>query len=116
MAGNDMNVEMDTVPRMVAARLPVATADDPAVIVLGERLHGLLVALGVPPRDWLGIARRLDVANCRDAIGGYVDVLVADRCRCPGEDLVSDLVAVEVDGGGLTADEIRAIVVDLLTS
>lgn len=117
MAGSDMNVEMDTVPRMLAARLPVAAVDDAAVIVLGERLHGLLAALGVPSCDWLRIAQRLDVPGRRgwDALGSYIDVLVADRCRCPGEDLVSDLVAVDVDGHGLTAEQIRSIVMGLLT-
>ncbi|OAN37307.1 hypothetical protein A4X20_23105 [Mycolicibacterium iranicum] len=113
-----MNAEVDTVPRMLAARLPEPAEDDPAVIVLGERLHGILVALGVAPRDWLRIARRLEVPDTRTAaaLGAYVDVLVAERCRCPGEDLVSDLVAFEVDGRGLTADELRLIVVGLLTS
>ncbi len=113
-----MNVGLDRVSDMLAARLPEPLKDDPAVIVLGERLHGLLVALGVPARDWLSIAQRLDVPDNRmaDALGAYVDVLVADRCCRPGEDLVSDLVAFEGDGRALTADELRAIVVGLLTS
>lgn len=113
-----MNVDLDPVPRMLAARLPEPVVDDPAVIVLGERLHGRLVALGVPPRDWLSIAQRLDMADTRtiEALGAYVDVLVADRCCRRGEDLVSDLVAFEVGGRGLTTDELRAIVVGLLTS
>ncbi|MDA2891113.1 hypothetical protein PDG61_09330 [Mycolicibacterium sp. BiH015] len=118
MAGSDMNVDLDTVPRMLAARLPDTVDDDPAVIVLGERLYGILVALGVPPGDWLSIARRLDIPDTRaaEALGAYVDVLVADRCHRPGEDLVSDLVLFEAGGRGLNSDELRAIVVGLLMS
>ena len=114
----DTVVGVDTVSDMLAVRLPEPLEDDPAVMVLGERLHGLLVALGVPARDWLSVAQRLDVCDTRtaDALGGYVDVLVADRCGRPGEDLVSDLVTFEVDGRALTADELRAIVVGLLMS
>ncbi|WNG89796.1 hypothetical protein C6A87_011990 [Mycobacterium sp. ITM-2016-00317] len=57
---------------------------------------------------------RLDDAGQRDAFGAYLDVLVAHRCGHPGEDVVSDLIAHEVDGDGLTADEIRDILVDFV--
>lgn len=87
--------------------------DDVAAVVLGARLRDVLGAVGVPVRDWLAVSRWVDDGD-RDGLGGYVDVLVADRCRLPGDDLVTDLVAHECDGRGLTADEIRAIVVDCL--
>jgi cytochrome P450 len=103
-------------PDLLAARLPFAAQDDPAVIVMGERLHGVCVALGVPSRDWLHMAQWVEgpTAGRAARLGAYVDVLVADRCWRPGEDLISDLIAIEADGDGLTADEIRAIVVVLL--
>ncbi len=36
--------------------------------------------------------------------------------RLPGDDLVSDLVAHDCDGRGLTAEEIHAIVADCLAA
>ncbi|MGE2728027.1 hypothetical protein ACQI4F_00985 [Mycolicibacterium vaccae] len=108
-------------PELLAARIAASRDDDLAgsrdddlaALVLGPRLHDVLAALGVPGRDWLVVARLVD-ADDREALGGYLDVLVADRCRLPGDDLVSDLIAHEHDGQGLTADEIRAILIDCL--
>ncbi len=97
-------------PELLASRTTASAHDDTAAIVLGPRLRDVLAALAIPERDWLRVSRRLDDGD-REALGGYVDVLVADRCRLPGEDVISDLVAHEVDGRGLTAEEIRAIVV-----
>ena len=37
-------------------------------------------------------------------------------CRVPGDDVVSDLVAFDVDGDALTADEIADIVAALLAA
>jgi len=101
---------------MLSSRIPCAAADDPAVVVLGERLYGLCVALQIPSRDWLWIAQWCDGPEfvSIDALDAYLDVLVAERCWRPGEDLISDLIVLEADGDGLTADEIRAIIVGLL--
>lgn len=101
---------------LLSARIAGETdRDDVAVIVLGPRLCEVLGALGVPVRDWLAVARWVDDSD-REATGAYLDVIVADRCRLPGDDLVSDLVAHERDGRGLTAEEIRAILVDCLVA
>src|SRR5262249_31073643 len=101
---------------LFSARAKSRAHDELADLVLGPRLCDLLAACGVPERDWLRVSLWLGASReSRDdhAFGAYVDVLVAERCRRPGDDLVSDLVAHEVDGVGLTADEIRAIVVGL---
>ena len=75
-------------------------------------------ALGVPRRDW-GLFSRWseDGTDPRslDLLGAYVDVMIAERCRKPTDDLISDLVTIEVGGSELTADELRTIVVTLVT-
>lgn len=102
-------------PAMLSARIGGGAEDGAATVVLGRRLCDVLGALGVPVRDWLAVSRWIDDGD-REALGGYVDVLVADRCRLPGDDLVSDLVAHDCDGRGLTAEEIHAIVADCLAA
>jgi cytochrome P450 len=74
-------------------------------------------ALGVPRRDWplfSGWSSGPLTPNALDALCQYVDVMIADRCRKPGSDLLSQLIGVEVDGEGLTADDIRSYVVGLV--
>jgi cytochrome P450 len=109
----------DRLSQMLSARLTDTAGDDVADIVLGPRLCDLCAALGVPVGDWWQISRWAD--RCGDgreldAFGSYIDVAVAERCWRPGDDLISDLVAheAEADGRGLTADEIRAVVVGLV--
>jgi cytochrome P450 len=41
--------------------------------------------------------------------------MIADRCRKPGDDLLSQLIQLEIDGEDLTADELRAIVANLVS-
>jgi cytochrome P450 len=50
-----------------------------------------------------------------DLLGAYVDVMIAERCRKSTDDLISDLVAIGIGGSELTADELRTIVVTLVT-
>ena len=76
-------------------------------------------ALGVPRRDWPLFSGWSESAgpvapNALDALCQYVDVMIADRCRKPGGDLLSQLIAMEVDGEGLTTDDIRNYVVGLV--
>jgi len=61
-------------------------------------------------------ADRAATGEVRAALHAYADVLVADRCRLPGDDVVSDLIAYDADGDALTADEIRDIVAALLAA
>jgi cytochrome P450 len=74
-------------------------------------------ALGVPRRDWPLFSRWSAghlTPNAVDALCQYVDVMIADRCRKPGGDLLSQLIDLEVDGEGLTTDDIRSYVVGLV--
>jgi cytochrome P450 len=40
--------------------------------------------------------------------------MIADRCRNPSADLLSQLIQLEVDGEELTVDDLRAIVATLV--
>jgi cytochrome P450 len=74
-------------------------------------------ALGVPEQDWHLFSRWAQgpfTSQACDELHQYVDVMIADRCRKPGCDLVSQLIAMEVDGEGLTTDDIRSYVVSLV--
>jgi cytochrome P450 len=51
-----------------------------------------------------------------DELYAYVDVMIADRCRNPGQELLSHLIQFEVDGNELTTDDLRAIVAALVCS
>jgi cytochrome P450 len=41
--------------------------------------------------------------------------MIAERCRKSTDDLISDLIAIDVGGSELTADELRTVVVTLVT-
>ncbi|MCV7348202.1 hypothetical protein [Mycolicibacterium rhodesiae] len=77
------------------------------------RIVEICTALGVPDDDrvlfwrWadeLPGGRAVDEFNC------YIDVLIAERCRRPTDDELGRLVV-----SGLTDDEIRRRVADLVT-
>jgi cytochrome P450 len=86
--------------------------------------------LGVPPRDhglfaqWsevltyvlsLELGSHLDeVAAAAEALGEYVDQLVADRGAAPRDDLVTELVQASEEGDRLSASELRAMIAGLL--
>ena len=75
--------------------------------------------LGVPADDRLLFWRWADdLSNPKtlDELHAYVDVMIADRCRRPGGDLVSRLIQIQVDGQDLTVDDIRAFVASLVAS
>ena len=109
------------VHRALADRLDPAALgrfDEVAEIALGRWTCVLLSALGLPARDWFQVARWADEADefALEALGSYIDGMVATRCATPADDLLSDLVGAEVDGDGFTADELRSIVVALVTT
>lgn len=54
------------------------------------------------------------MVKATDALHQYIDVMIAERCRRPADDLLTTLVALEVDGRELTADDIRNFVVELV--
>ncbi|MDT5390718.1 MAG: hypothetical protein QOE04_4359 [Mycobacterium sp.] len=73
--------------------------------------------LGVPEQDrnlmaqW---AAELRERRTHDALDFYVDVMIADRCGHPTDDLLSELISTGVAGLDLTADEIRLAVTAML--
>jgi cytochrome P450 len=74
-------------------------------------------ALGVPRPDWHLFSRWAAgplTPKARDELYHFVDVMIADRCRRSTDDLLSQLIGMEVDGEGLTTDDIRSYVVGLV--
>jgi cytochrome P450 len=69
------------------------------------RIAEVCGALGVPQDDWVLFWRwadELPAGKAADELNAYVDVLIADRCRRPADDLLSQLIALNS-----TDDEIR---------
>jgi cytochrome P450 len=113
----------EQVNQALADRLEASTTsegfDTLAEMALGRWTCVLFTALGIHQRDWLMVSRLADDIRdpqALDALGWQIDVLVAERCGKLADDLLSDLIALEVDGDGFTADELRAIVIALLTA
>ena len=85
--------------------------------------------LGVPRRDWntwvrwaaelrdapRGTPSDSVVNQTLDAVHSYVDVMIAERCAHPTDDLLSELIDAEIDGMGFTTDELCLSVTTLLT-
>jgi cytochrome P450 len=75
-------------------------------------------ALGVPREDWPLFYRWAAeplTPKATDSLHQYVDVMIAERCRRPTDDLMSTLIELEVEGQELTADDIRNFVAELVT-
>lgn len=74
-------------------------------------------ALGVPEQDWRLFTRWAAnpiTSRSLDALYQYVDVMIADRCAHPTDDLLSKLIDVEVGGQAMTTDDIHRFVADLV--
>ena len=74
-------------------------------------------ALGVPQRDWPLFYRWAAgplTPKATAALHQYIDVMIAERCRRPADDLLTTLVTLEVDGRELTDDDIRNFVAALV--
>jgi cytochrome P450 len=93
------------------------TTTDTQSAVRHYPIAGVCTLFGVPRRDWhlfaLWAENSLN-SKALDELYAYVDVMIADRCCKPGQDLLSHLIQFEVDGKGLTVDELRAIVATLV--
>ncbi len=76
---------------------------------VGDWTEALSLATATPT----GTARR-DADRAMLAFDDYVSALVAERRARPGDDLLSELIAVEEDGDRLAKDELVAMVVQLL--
>jgi cytochrome P450 len=98
--------------------LPTVTADAcPADSARHHPIAAVCAALGVPPKDWRLFRRWTDEtlnSKALDELYAYVDVMIADRCGKPGDDLLSHLIQVEVDGYELTSDDLRMLVATLV--
>ena len=76
-------------------------------------------ALGVPPRDrrlfscW---AAQPLTPKVLDELYAYVDVMIADRCRRPTEDLLAELIALQIGGEELTVDDIHTFIATLVVA
>jgi len=73
--------------------------------------------LGVPEQDRTLMAQwaaELGEHQSHGSLDAYVDVMVADRCGHPTDDLLSELIRTGVAGLDLTADEIRLAVTTML--
>lgn len=69
------------------------------------RIAEVCTSLDVPQDDWVLFWRwadELPAAAAVDELNSYLDVLIAERCRKPGADGLSQLIAL-----GVTDDEIR---------
>jgi cytochrome P450 len=81
-------------------------------------VRAVCARLGVPSADWSQMAQwaaELGEHRSHDALDAYVDVMIADRCGRPTDDLLSELISTGVAGLDLTADEIRLAVAAMLS-
>lgn len=95
------------------------TTTEPRTAVRRYPIAGVCVLLAVPRKDWQLFSRwASESLNSKtlDELYAYVDVMIAVRCRKPGDDLLSQLIQLEVDGEELSVDDIRAIVAALVSS
>lgn len=74
-------------------------------------------ALGVPEKDWPLFYRWAAgplTPKAVDTLHQYIDVMIAERCRRPSDDLLTTLIALEIDGRELTDEDIRSFVATLV--
>ena len=94
------------------------TTIEPPRATRTRSIDDVCAQLGVPAKDWHLFKRWAGEplnSKALDQLHYYVDVMIAERCRKPGDDLLSQLIATGVDGEDLTVDELRAIVAALLS-
>jgi cytochrome P450 len=74
-------------------------------------------ALGVPRRDWRFFSRWAADASSQkafDELCAYLDVMIANRCSRPANDLLSHLIQIDAYGEELTVDDIHMLVAALV--
>jgi len=70
------------------------------------RISNVCTALGVPADDWVLFWRwadELPAPKAVDELNSYVDVLIAQRCRTPADDMISRYIDAD-----MTVEEIYA--------
>jgi cytochrome P450 len=93
------------------------TTTEPQRTVRRSSVADVCARLGMPRKDWHLFKRWAGKSlnsKALDELYAYVDVMIADRCRMPGDDLLSQLIELEVDGEELTVDDIRRFVAALV--
>jgi cytochrome P450 len=93
------------------------TTTEPPRATRRDSIASVCVRLGVPRKDWHLFGRwASESSNSKalDELYAYVDVMIADRCRKPGDDLLSELIQSGIEGEELTVDDLRAIVAALV--
>jgi cytochrome P450 len=93
------------------------TTTEPIRTVRRHSIAGVCAQLGVPQKDWHLFRRWAGESlnsKALDALHAYIDVMIAERCRMPGDDLLSRLIQLEVDGEELTVDDIHTFVAALV--
>jgi cytochrome P450 len=93
------------------------TTTQPLKTVRRRSIADVCALLGVPGKDWHLFKRwAAESLNSKalDELYAYVDVMIAERCRRPGDDLLSKLIEAGIDEAELTVDELRAVVVALV--
>jgi cytochrome P450 len=94
------------------------TTPEPLTVVRPYPIAGVCALLGVPRKDWHLFCRWAGKSlnsKALDELHAYIDVMIADRCREPGDDLLSALIQAEIDGEELTVDDLRAILATLVS-
>jgi cytochrome P450 len=94
------------------------TTTDSRTAVRRRTIAGVCALLGVPRKDWHLFRRWAGESlnsKALDELYAYVDVMIADRCRKPGADLLSELIQTGIEGEELTVDDLRAVVAALVS-
>lgn len=89
-----------------------------SIVARQNSAAALCEAFGFPEEDWPLFARWAAgpmTARDEETLYQYVDVMIAERCWRPTDDLLSSLIALEVDGVELTVDDIYRFVATLAT-
>jgi cytochrome P450 len=105
--GGDLVAALRMVPMRVMCRLLGVPADD--VAVFGAWADALSPVFGYLTPEQIVAAEQAIIELLE-----YVAGLTRRRAADPGDDLVTALLAAEVDGGRLTHDEVLAMVANLL--
>jgi cytochrome P450 len=105
--GGDLVGALRLVPMHVMCRLLGVPVED--VAVFGAWADALSPVFGILEPEQIVAAEQAITE-----LLGYVDELTRRRASDPGDDLVTALLAAEVDGGRLTHDEVLAMVANLL--
>ncbi|SDC98098.1 cytochrome P450 [Rhodococcus tukisamuensis] len=123
---------VEIITELVDPVTDVGSCDIVADIARPYPIPIICALLGAPREDWplfsswasdISKAFGVDVATdapaivrAWDALDAYVEDMIADRRRSLSDDLISDLIRAEADGGRLTHDELVSLAAILLNA